>query len=596
VRCPRLSVLATSREPLGVAGERVTTLDRLAVPSTGAEVDVDALSHVDAVVLLCARVRDAGVELRLEGEHGRCIADICRQVDGIPLALELAAARLATTAPADLLARISRLDILSARRAGDERHRSLHAAIDWSYQLLDPQLQAVHRRLGVFVGGFTLDAAEEVCGDVASANDVYLALSDLVAKSLVVFDRDLGRYRLLEPIRVFALDRLTDTGEHPQIAQRHAAWVLRASRAALIDQLTAGVPGDRFGIELPNVYAALAHSLDTRDYRTLRQIVAQLGNTWALSSDWRAGCIWAQRALDAPEPVSARMRAALLLTRGMVERRADARIAVPWFEAARDAFIELEDSVFAAWATFYLGWSLFLSDQARHQTLLHEAVERFRETNQPLGEAWALLNLAIERARVDDNEARLQLQRALQISADTGITAFRGPALVELAKLAFAHGDTTSARDLAHHALAEQRASGDRWNQAEVMASVAWIELMSGNLDAGDTLAREAIRIAIDTDEQWILRYGLDVVAASYAKRGDTTRARAIARATRWRTEAGNNPLPLIRTESQVNRFLAAEIELPTDTDTEIGLEELYELARREATNDQPATPRSTPK
>jgi predicted ATPase/class 3 adenylate cyclase len=584
VRCPRLSVLATSREPLGVPGERVIALDRLAVPSPGAELDVDALAQVDAVVLLCARVRDAGVELRLDGDHGRCIGDICRQVDGIPLALELAAARLATTTPADLLARISRLDILSSRR-GDPRHRSLHAAIDWSYQLLDPQLQAVHRRLGVFVGGFTLDAAEEVCGDVASANDVYLALSDLVAKSLVVFDADLGRYRLLEPIRVFALDRLTDTGEHPETAQRHAAWVLRASRAALIDQLTAGVPGDRFSIELPNVYAALDRLLETRDYRTLRQIVAQLGNTWALSSDWRSGLVWAQRALDAPDPVSARMRATLLLTRGIVEPRADPRAAVPWLEAARNAFVELEDPVLVAWATYFLGRSLFFSDQASQQALLHEAIEQFRETNQPLGEAWALLNLATERARLGDKEAGLQLQRALEISAETGFTAFRGVALIELAKLALERGDTTAARDLAYDALTEQRANGDQWNNADILADAAWIELMRGNLYAGDALAREAIRATIDLDDEWTLRHVLAVIAASYAKRGNIPHARAIARATRWRIGPSNDSLPLTSTESQVQRFLAAEIGLPADTDSEIAVDDLYELARQEATS-----------
>ena len=153
------------------------------------------------------------------------------------------------------------MHVLDAKR-GDPRHRSLYSAIHWSYQLLDPSHQLLMRRLAIFVGGFTLAAAEDVCadddGELAASDAVYVTLAELVSKSLVMFDRDQNRYRLLEPVRMFARERLDEHGETAAVAARHAQWAFRSSEAALADQVfgTSGVARD-VGADLDNVHAAL---------------------------------------------------------------------------------------------------------------------------------------------------------------------------------------------------------------------------------------------------------------------------------------------------------------------------------------------------
>ncbi len=360
-RSPGLSVLATSRQPLELGGERVVPLLPLELPTVDADRVPDRLAEVESVLLLLDRARDAGADLRLTAANGTTIAQICRDLDGIPLALELAAARLATTSPADLLARLSGHDVLKAS-GGDPRHRTLHDAIDWSYQLLEPSEQTLLRRLAVFVGGFTLDAAEAIGTGVdvdllASADEVYLNLAQLVSKSLVVFERDEGRYRLLEPIRQFARARLEASDELDRVSDRHAMWALRVSN----DMLIAQVRGSAFDVslaELDNVHAALDWLYDRGDHVTYMRIVAACGYTW-FQTKWRRGRAATELAVGMVQSARPRLRAAVILTRGMLEQRASHPASIPWLEQARSMYRELADTAGQAWATFFLAarWS-----------------------------------------------------------------------------------------------------------------------------------------------------------------------------------------------------------------------------------------------
>ena len=219
--CPRLRVLATSQQPLGVTGERTTSLDPLSLSGTTA-------GESEAVALFCARAAASNPAFTLTEEVRPAIAEICDRLDGIPLAIELAAARLVALGPADIAERLhDRFRLLTQGSPGAEpRHQTLAAALDWSYDLLTTEEATLFRRMSVFAGGATLHAVEEVCtGKGAPRDDAVDLLTSLVAKSFVIADttRPRARYRLLETIRAYAHTRLEESGETDAIRARHAA-------------------------------------------------------------------------------------------------------------------------------------------------------------------------------------------------------------------------------------------------------------------------------------------------------------------------------------------------------------------------------------
>lgn len=251
---PGLRVLATSREPLAVDGEHLWRLGSLEVPDPGA--GLESIKQSDAVILFEGRARLVQPTFAITSSNADAVADICRQLDGLPLALELAAAQAGSLSPAAIAERLtSSLPMLkggSDRRSS--RHRTLDATVDWSYRLLDEDARRLMRHLAVFANGFTIEAARSV----SDADDPVAVLTRLVDKSLVIWDPDAARYRMLEPIRAFARTRLEDAGEADAAAARHLAWC-----ASLADSLRSHGRGPRqdaydlFGRELDNFRVAL---------------------------------------------------------------------------------------------------------------------------------------------------------------------------------------------------------------------------------------------------------------------------------------------------------------------------------------------------
>ncbi len=251
---PALRVLATSREPLGVDGEHLWRLGSLEVPDQSA--DLEAIRRSDAVVLFEGRARLVQPTFAITATNAGAVADICRQLDGLPLALELAAAQAGSLSPDAIAERLT--DSMHMLAGGSDRrssrHRTLDSTVDWSYRLLDEDARRLMRRLAVFANGFTIEAARSV----SDADDPVGVLARLVDKSLVIWDPDAARYRMLEPIRAFARARLEEAGEADAAAARHLAWC-----ASLADSLRNHSRGPRqetydlFGRELDNFRVAL---------------------------------------------------------------------------------------------------------------------------------------------------------------------------------------------------------------------------------------------------------------------------------------------------------------------------------------------------
>src|SRR5687768_3025180 len=236
--CPKLRILATSREALGVGGERAWLVPGLSLAGAGASQTFQAIDTSEAVRLFVDRAQAAVASFQLTAANAASVAQICRRLDGLPLAIELAAARSRALPPEQLAARLdgSFRVLTSGSRTAVPRHRTLREAIDWSYRLLDERERTLLQRLSPFAGDFTLEAAESVCADADfDAGDVLDTLGALVDKSLVVMREAEGtaRYYLLETIRQFAAERLKESGAADAVLERHArAYVALVAEAA----------------------------------------------------------------------------------------------------------------------------------------------------------------------------------------------------------------------------------------------------------------------------------------------------------------------------------------------------------------------------
>jgi predicted ATPase len=233
--CPGVVVLATSREGLGLAGERILAVPSLSLPDHGAS--VDELATTDAVRLFVERTRDANASFTLTPDNASAVAQLCRRLDGVPLAIELAAARARSMTPEDLLERIDQRFTLLTRgsRAALERQQTLRRTIDWSYELLGPPEREALLRLSAFAGGCGLPAAEAVVsGGAVGPADVVDVLGQLVDKSLLMVEdhRGRARYRMLETIRQYAQERLDDSGTAPSVRRAHADYYVALAESA----------------------------------------------------------------------------------------------------------------------------------------------------------------------------------------------------------------------------------------------------------------------------------------------------------------------------------------------------------------------------
>src|SRR5262249_41656355 len=280
--CPNVQVLATSREGLGVAGEWILAVGSLPVAETGG--DLEAVHSCDAVRLFVERAQSVKADFELDTSNTEAVAQICRRLDGIPLAIELAAARVTTLSAVELAGRLDqRFRVLAGgQRSAVKRHQTLRAAIDWSYELLNEAEQRMLDRLSVFAGGFTLDAAEAVtAGEAVERQDVLELLSVLVSRSLVEADTRGAetRYRLLETIRDYAQELLDRRGETTRTRNRHAVWC--ATYAESIAAAHSAAPDDfewedELDREVDNLRAAFTWAVDTQDTDTALRLLGNI--------------------------------------------------------------------------------------------------------------------------------------------------------------------------------------------------------------------------------------------------------------------------------------------------------------------------------
>jgi predicted ATPase len=434
-RCSRLTVLTTSREHLQVSGEHEYPVAPLRIASASGTVTLDDLVESDAVQLFVSRSQRVKPEFALTEDNAGTIADICRRLDGLPLAIELAAACTKILPPAALRARLEHaLPILTGGgRDLPEHQQTMRTTIAWSYDLLSPAEQRYFRHLAVFIGGFTLEAFEEVCSDLTGPDlDPFAALASLVNKSLVrLMETPDGtsRYLMLETVREFAEEQLTASDEDTNVRQRHAAWCLTMADAVAPDfagQVPSPIDVHRLDAEHANLRAALTW-LDTSGRGgDLLRLTSRLGDFWYLAGYHPEGLAWLERALVQWRGEPAYDYIASLLGAGhLAERLGDVR-ARAYLEQGHALAQASGDIGLEALAALTLG--IMAEDAGDYQ----EAEARLlsaRELGEQAGSRWVALATAYHlgvvaygQSKLRDAVARLEAARTTAHAAGDVLT------------------------------------------------------------------------------------------------------------------------------------------------------------------------------
>ncbi len=547
--CPGVQALVTSREPLGVAGETIWTVAPLATPAPGVSPTLEVLLTSPAVQLFAERAAAAapGIDLDPVAEG---VAEICRRLDGLPLAIELAAARVRAIGVAEIVTRLdNRFRLLATGPRGcPARHRSLRAVLDWSHDTLSPEERRAFRSLSVFASGFTLDAAEVVCADGDGQVDVADSLSGLVARSLVVVERSGGsvRYRLLDTVRQYAAEHLGSGPEFARVRAHHLRWALEmAERAgAQLEGTEQGRWLEVLEVEHDNLRSALDWTVAAGNLVAGARLASLLGRFWEIRghlSEGRARLATHLAQVGAP-PLQARLlTAAGILAQRQGDRRAarhhyqsslalhrrtgdrlgmvsallglgNLAVGEGDLEAARACFEEnlavgrdLEQTRVTAAASVNLGVVFQLLVEGGHvdraqgvaqaRACYEEALARYRDLGDRHGLALSLENLGVlEPFAGDEAEARRLLEESLTIRRELGDRVGIAAATRFLSQLARGRGDHAAARNLQEDCLGIERALGNIPLVAADLASLASIAL-----EAGDDA--EALRLRAESDE-----------------------------------------------------------------------------------------------
>jgi predicted ATPase/DNA-binding CsgD family transcriptional regulator len=513
VSCPKLKILVTSREVLRVRAEHEFAVPPLALPDLARLPELAELPHYAAVALFIQRAQAVQPDFQLTPANARTIAEICLRLDGLPLAIELAAARVKLLSPQSLLARLNqRLQILtSGPRDAPMRHQSLRNTIAWSYDLLNPWEQQLFRLLSVFTGGCTLEAVEGMCAALDGSDATTSALdgvSSLIDKSLLQRTRPEEhepRLLMLETIREYGLETLATSGEMENTRQAHAGYFL-----ALAEEAQAEISGpqqavwlERLEHEHDNLRAALQWSLeqgeaDQRVEIALR-ISRALAGFWKTRGHYSEGRTFLKRVLARSEGNKTSLRAeALNIAAGLAAAQGDYGESEMLGQESLAMSRQLEDTRNITTALFVLAdVAVDKDDLHTARTLMEEALTLSRELGDKKEVAKALFELGWQAKNQEQYpRARALLEEALAMHRELGDTGAIAHTLFQLAEVLYrVQGNPATVHSLLEESLALFREVGDKEGTAYVFDLSGEIALNQGDLQAARPLLETALAL-----------------------------------------------------------------------------------------------------
>jgi predicted ATPase/class 3 adenylate cyclase len=535
---PHLNVLATSRAPLGLYGEHEFPVPPLSLPDLEHPTPLDRLTQYEAVGLFVERARAVKPDFEVTNESAPAVAEICVRLDGLPLAIELAAARIKMLPPRAMLNRLSsRLKLLTGgARDLPERQRTLRATIEWSHALLDQGEQMLFARLAVFSGGRTLEAIEAICdaeGDLPM--DTFEGVSSLLDKSLLRQEEGPNgepRFVMLETIHEFAREKLGESAEAEEIKRLHAEYFLTLAEEAYPelrgpDQLKWL---ERLEAEHDNMRAALTWALERKEAEVALRLGGALVWFWSVRGYYGEGRNWLEEALAIDGRVSPEVRAKALAGAGdLASEQGD-------YDRAKEACeegLELlahegrEASEAKLLLLSCLGWTAWQREE------LGQATRLFEESlalSQEMRDTWWLArshaNMAlVYQSRGDPERATELYEESMRLLRERGDKQGLAFSLNNLAMVVYSQDDLGRAARLTEESVALHREVGTRGGVAVGLYNLGWIALLQNDLDRAADLYRDSLSLSWDTGMNPLVQMALEGFACVAGAEGETERA-----------------------------------------------------------------------
>ena len=593
-------VLATSREPIGVPGEVSYQVHPLDVPPRHVTARASSIAGYDAVRLFVDRAVTASPGFTLTDATAPAVAALCQRLDGLPLAIELAASRMRTFGPVELVEHLDqRFELLSAgARTAPPRQRTLRGAIDWSYTLLDDDERTLFDRLGVFPADFDYQAVAAVCqADDPSGAAVVDLLPRLVDKSLVAtVDNTTRRYRLLESIRMYATERLAASGAEPAIRHRHAihyiAFAEQASERLRTTEQRSWL--DRMLTEQPHLRAALAHTVQAGDLDSAWRAIAALQRFWDIVGQRREARDWIQRIMALGDPPATPAAAAGLAAASTILQPADAHAAFDLAGKATHLAVGLDELTRALAARAVAMSAIWLQPELTGPAL-HEALTGFGDhhpweralTMQCLASTagahdkalqWGRDSVALFRrvgdqmyaantlfimaqrsiyAGIADDEVQSWLTESQALAEAAGSEEDITHATVGLAQLAWQRGDHGHAADLMQQCLPTLRRLGDRRCTGRALYVLGERAHQQRQLTRAEALLRASVEAVAIAGQSFVLVWALEALAAvSAAQHRHRDAAVLLGVAHRVRAAASGHLRPIQPPDEHLRRSL----------------------------------------
>ncbi len=519
--CPNLKLLATSREGLGIAGEVTWLVPLLSLPDT--QDWLKLFQDYEAIQLFAERAQAAKSDFELTGQNTLAVAQICRRLDGIPLAIELAAARVRVLSVEGIAARLDdRFNLLTTgSRSALPRQQTLRALIDWSHDLLSPEEKVLFRRLAVFHSGRTLDAVEEVCsGDGVPRTQVLNVLARLIDKSLLLAEERNGVmvYRMLDTIRHYAEDKLREAGETERVRDRQLDYFVRFAEQAEPELQGANQSTwlNRLELQRHNFHAALGWALDTapradgveRARATGLRLAGALYWFWIIRGPLSEGRRWIETAL-AENPAARRDAARAKALAGLGEiawDQVDLPVARAAYQESLDIWRELKDDWWIAFTTLCMAYVLLYEDQVA------ESLKQFEESvtlARRLGEK-SLLGRALRGEgnallRIDKARARVVLEESAMLFREVGDKLRLAYVLDALATIALSEQDYARAVAFAGESVELLRDISDRVNLAGPVHSLGQAVLGQGDIRRAQEQFTDGLGLAQQSNDRLLI-------------------------------------------------------------------------------------------
>ena len=572
--CPQVSLLATSREPLNTAGEQTFRVPSLSMPTLAASgrkqtFVLEEMPRYEAVQLFSARAALVKADYQVTAQNAPSLIQLCHRLDGIPLALELAAARTRSLPVEEINRRLhQRFRLLKGGdRAAPSRQQTLQAAIDWSYALLNAQEQSLLYRLSAFAGGWTLDAAHAVAGDEDMEEwEVLDLLSSLVDKSLVVYEEAEGeqsaggRYRLLESIRQYCCERLAEQGQEAALLLRHRNYFLE--RAEEAEANLRGMEQTRWlrYLEAEHDNLRAAQSSATDDTTRLR-FVSALWRFWYIRGYLSEGRTWTDGVLEQTDSAPTLLRARVLYGAGVLAGyQGEQAVAQALLEQSLALSRLLSDPGGMADALNIMGiLAMRQGEYARSRGLYEESLALYRATNDPEGAARSLTNLGIIACYEDDYAAaHVFYNEVALLHRESGNKLGLATMLHNLGWLAQRQQDYDQARALNTESIELKREIGNKEGIAVSVLNLADIGRIQQDYAAMWPLLAECLMLFEELGDQQYVAFALEVGAAALAAQGEARSATRLFGFADKLRQASAAPMPPEDTAEYNARLAAA--------------------------------------